>query len=364
MLNPIVQVAAALVCMRTLKNAHVRILTQPAHSVKRLTPRKDGEIMQPEDESNSETKIFTIRNSLKRRHDPNDKVSKLLFACAPKSLRRLGELQVIEYTMERRKNGIYEEDEVVTYLKLEHADELPKELRDAMSFKFSAFDREVLYACLSEQADGNDVTTINAVYRAMTGASAKVRVHPEMKQAIQKSLSKLMFTEIKIDLTEACQKLGYGNGKPIILHSALLPGQYTDGAWVNHVHTTAIEFAGESAIFTCAKIKNAQILTYDVNLLNVELADGSILKNTPNTIVLKAYILRRILEIQGHKLTPTISFDDVFKKCGLTELPTDRQSKLKNLTKSMFDYWKKCKLIKNYTFTNTGREITAVTFKF
>ena len=83
-------------------------------------------------------------------------------------------------------------------------------------------------------------------------------------------------------------------------------------------------------------------MSYDKSLLNVPI------RNSPEVIVIKAYILRRILEIIAHNLTPTITFDDVFEKTELTDLSAMQKKRFRDYICKMFDFWIQQNLISSY----------------
>ena len=111
----------------------------------------------------------------------------------------------------------------------------------------------------------------------MTGDSKDRKPSAEMVKLIKSSLSKLMFCEVEIDLTDVCVKYGYNSGKAPTLHSAILPGKYIESI-LNGQKIISVEFYEPSPLFIAAEIKNGQILSYDKNLLDVPLNNTPILK--------------------------------------------------------------------------------------
>ena len=276
-------------------------------------------------------KIFNLK-PIKKRKDPNDKINKRFFNMTDKQYER-EEMKIKESSKEKK-------DTILTPINLEYSRYTEQIM--ATRPRFNAFDREILYACLSEQVEGNLATTLDSIYRLITGDNGKRRPMKPMTELIKQSLDKLLFCDVRIDLTEVCAKYGYNKGQPLILHTAILPGQYMEGAIVNGEKTTAIKFYEKSPLFVAAEVKNEQILSYDKSLLNVPI------RNSPEVIVIKSYVLRRILEIISHKMIPTITFDDIWDKNQLNDASTRQKQRFREYICKMFDFWVQQKLIDSY----------------
>ena len=259
------------------------------------------------------------KKSIVKRTDPNDKICKRLFNMNDDQF-NADALFISEKIFKTKQSNAVAPKEILTPISLEYSKYMEKIIAEKP--RFDAFDREVCFACISEQTAGNKFTTVNALYRNMTGIDESNRPSNQMIDLIKSSLSKLFFSEVTIDLTEICRKYGYLK-KPddvLILHGAIVNGTYLDRK-INGQRTILIKFYEPSPLFTAAEVKNKQILTYDKQLLSVPI------RNSPEVIVIKSYVLRRILEIIAHNMQPTITFEDVFEK----NLPNDeiKQQKLR-----------------------------------
>ena len=300
------------------------------------------------------TPAFTKTKSAKKRKDPNDKINKSFFNMTEQQ-HEAGKLIVLEGVSQKKINGNVVKENIVTPITLEYSQYTEKIM--ATKPRFNAFDREVLNACIAEQAVGNAVTTVNSIYRNMTGDSKDRKPSSEMVKLIKSSLNKLLFCDATIDLTEVCAKYGYNNNKPYILHSAILPGQYVESV-VNGMPNISVEFYKPSPLFLAAEVKNGQILSYDKNLLDVPL------NNTPAIITVKSYLLRRICEIHAHKLTPIITFADIFEKNNLTELSKLARSRLRDHIKKMLDFWVHENVISSYELLKEGQSFYGIKLFF
>lgn len=299
------------------------------------------------DDENNVDKIFNLK-SIGKRKDPNDKVNKRFFNMTDKQHER-GELKI-------RETPKGSKDVILTPISLEYSRYTEQIL--ATRPRFNAFDREILYACLSEQVEGNMATTLDSIYRLITGDNGKRRPHTPMIELIKQSLEKLLFCEVTIDLSAVCAKYGYNKGQPLIVHGAILPGKYLEGAIVNGSKTTAITFYEKSPLFIAAEVKNEQILSYDKKLLDVPI------RNSPEVIVMKSYILRRVLEIIAHNLTPTITFDDVFEKNQLTDASPNQRKRFRDYICKMFDFWIQQKLIEKYQVNKETHIPVSISFSY
>ena len=299
------------------------------------------------DDENNVDKIFNLK-FIGKRKDPNDKVNKRFFNMTDKQHER-GELKI-------RETPKGSKDVILTPISLEYSRYTEQIM--ATRPRFNAFDREILYACISEQVEGNMATTINSIYRLITGDSKMRKPHEPMVKLISQSLDKLLFCDVDINLTEVCAKYGYNKGQACEMKTAILPGYYIKGAIVNGEKTTAIKFYEKSPLFIAAEIKNEQIESYDKSLLNVPI------RNSPEVIVMKSYILRRILEIIAHNLTPTITFNDVFEKNQLTDASPNQRKRFRDYMCKMFDFWVQQKLIEKYQVNKEAHIPISISFSY
>ena len=298
--------------------------------------------------------VFTKIKSIIKRTDPNDKICKRLFNMNDDQF-NADALFISEKIFKTKQSNAVAPKEILTPISLEYSEYTQKIM--ATKPRFNAFDREVCFACISEQTAGNQFTTANTIYRNMTGSKG----HPsdKMIDLIKSSLSKLFFSEVTIDLTEISKKYGYckREGDKYIIHGSIIPGTYVDGI-INGQKHIIIKFYEPSPLFLAAEVKNKQILTYNKELLDVPI------RNSPEVISVKSYILRRILEIIAHKMTPTITFQDVFDKNLFQDADKDQKLRLRNSIYKMFDFWKKLHLISEYKVNKEGHIPVSISFSY
>ena len=170
-----------------------------------------------------------------------------------------------------------------------------------------------------------------------------------------------MCTQIKIDMSDTCEKMNYNGGKGFKITAPLLPCCYVE-AEINGQAAAAIKFYDESPILKVARLKR-QIITYENRLLDVPKQN-----NTPKVIELKNYVMQRITEIKFHKMTPTIVFDDVFSKCGILKDDTSTAKKQRHDARktviAFFEHLQKQGEISAFEVTKKGRKHYSIKFQY
>ena len=221
------------------------------------------------------------------------------------------------------------------------------------------FDRFVLAACISEWAANNRYTTPSIIYRHLTGKiGSDAEPKPELRAAILKSIDKMMCTQIKVDMSDTCQKLGYNDGKPFKITSTILPCAYAEGIIINGHPTTVIYLDRESPILTIAIMKK-QVLKYEELLLNVAKQHNSI-----EVVAIKNYVLQRVEEIKLHKLTAVITFDDVLEKCRLTDIDRKKKSRIRQMILELMEHLKTVGEISDYSIEKHHNQFYSIQFTY
>jgi len=175
------------------------------------------------------------------------------------------------------------------------------------------YDRAIFDVCNSAREANFRGITPDSLFRILVGGKNKnTRLSPDQSAIIFDSLERLM-TIIEIDFSQTCEKIPKYNSAPGKITAQILPCQILENVLVNGQIATIIEFTDESPLAKIARAKK-QILTYPVSVLNIPKQN-----NTPLIIMIKNYVIRRVLEIISHKMTPTITFADVFKHCELSD---------------------------------------------
>ena len=206
---------------------------------------------------------------------------------------------------------------------------------------FNEFDRAVLSVCTSEYLAGNLYTTVSIIFRALIGKVGYGDINPSKNQkaSILHSISKLLAAIIKCDTTLSFPLLHYDYSK--IVESSFLPccrAEVTINGQINDI----IFFDRISPFFDVADSKN-QILRYPSDLLNIPNQN-----NTPLIISIKNYVLRRIIEIISHKMTATITFDDIFQRCHLDKASFKSKKYARDAVIALFEHLKNENFIESF----------------
>ena len=234
------------------------------------------------------------------------------------------------------------------------------------SVALDEFDRAVLAAIISEQKIGNLYTTINIIFRNLIGKVGKsadgIKPHKNQRAAIINSIKKLMGKIIDFkNLAETLAELGYVDSETDVKlkSSSILPAVLLDCTVNGKFVEDVLYFDRESPLLYIADKKN-QIIRYPANLLDVPNQN-----NTPLIIALKSYIMRRICEIKLHKnLTPTITFDDVFKRCGIADANQRKKFYARDVILKLFAHLKDRNFINSFIKIKQGVTIHSVKFSF
>ena len=226
------------------------------------------------------------------------------------------------------------------------------------------FDYSVLSVCISEMENGNMCTTPAVILRGLTGKTTGASggthngaINPDQRNAIMASVTKLMGTVIKIDNSEVNKKLGYNDGKPEIITDTILPCRFITSLINGQPAEDTIFFDRQSPIFTTADQRN-QIIRYDTELLDVPNQN-----NTPLVITIKNYVILRIFEIKLHKMTPTITLADIFKKARI-EKSYEKTRQAKETISKFLEHLQEKAVIKSFNWNKSGTKIISVSFTF
>ena len=239
-------------------------------------------------------------NKIDRLRLPNDKVAKRATDCTAdeyaRSLQDDRALGALEVELPR----------TVSYFKFAHVEGFD----DMTPLNFR--DRYILSACVAAYESGLRALSLNQICRAVMGDKSNRHVPARLREAVLESLKKMMGVRITIDFTETRKLKGYKK-LPARIHGVVLPCRIVEDELINGQRADMVYLSEESPLMTCARLKG-QVLTIDSAILAVPN-----LRNTPCVMDLKGYVTFRVLEIVRHKMTPSITFADVFAKCGLKD---------------------------------------------
>lgn len=280
---------------------------------------------------------------------PNDKATKLLFSRSGNVFKRL---------MNGEKFTVKEKD--TPKKKINSSFTLENQQEYNNQEPLTEFDRAVLSVCISEWIEGNKITTPAIILRALIGKVGDQNVRPRANQkaAIDKSIEKLMFTKFNPDVEGAYAELNYPNGDFVkIKKSPILPC-YTVEACINGQKIDAVIFDRESPLFTIANIKS-QFIRFDNSLLDVPNQE-----NTPRIITVKNYVLLRIAEIINHKMTPTLTFNDIFAKCRIEDKHGEIKARARENIIQFFEHLQAQGVINSFEIVKKHNAFYSIKFSY
>ena len=163
------------------------------------------------------------------------------------------------------------------------------------------------------------------------------------------------------NIGESLQHLGYiDEDKTFKIKTAsILPACELDCTINGQFVENVLYFDRMSPLLELAETKN-QIVRFPSELLDVPNQN-----NTPLIIALKTYVLRRVAEVKLHKqMTPTITFDDVFKKCRLNKADKYKKADARNAILKLFEHLKNKSFITAYEVEKRGNFVHGIQFSF
>lgn len=223
------------------------------------------------------------------------------------------------------------------------------------------FDCAVLTVCTSEFNVGNRYITPAIIYRGLTGKVGRGDAEPSKDQLanIIRSVEKLMRLRIDIVMNDICEKFNYNEGNRFHIVANLLPCEYTTTTTINGRKANVIHLLEASPIWQIARLKNQQVISCEAELLDIPQH-----KNSRLNIMVKFYVLRRVLEIIAHKMTASIRFADVFRKCRIERADGKTKLRVREFMVNFFEHLRGNKVIKNYSVNKEGGRFYSVSISY
>ena len=207
--------------------------------------------------------------------------------------------------------------------------------------ELTSFDQEIHDAFVSHALSGNEYITDSMIFDTISGKDGAT-LNQKQQEAISNSITKLMYSHVKIDASEEAQKFGI---EKFIYDGSILPAERLTVS-INGTVTECVHIFRTPPLYDYAD-RLSQVGRMDVKLLN------SPVNKDEETIALQGYLYRRILSMKGsQKLPPTIVYDTLYKQLELSASSEGalRKKKLKvrEKVKRILEYWKSEKFIKGY----------------
>ena len=236
------------------------------------------------------------------------------------------------------------------------------------------FDKLIFSGAVSEIASGNNTVSLSRLFHTI-GGGRDLCDAPNIKAAIEQSLSTLRRTEITVDVTELTEKFkqyaeqlgAIPNSKgQIILKGALLPSETICAVVNGKVTDGSVILLGNPVLLRIAEMKG-QIKRCSTNLLAVPV------RTTEHTLKLKYYLLEHILKIKGshdpkrnkrvRKLNTSILFDTIFSHCGLQDTKWQKQD-FRKVISCVLDHFVSENFITGYEFVKRDNKFYSISITF
>ena len=286
--------------------------------------------------------------SVKQRLVPNFKLCKVIYNLNQDQYSRMVEKGQQRRILEKKKYKRF--GNIITDYRIFNSDDYDN------TDPLNEFDYAVYSVCVSYFDKGYKCITVAIIYRALTGKGNTSRVTPDLREAILNSLKKLIGTFIEIDETDVNEVFKYAEPDKARKRSSILPAHFIDKT-INGQDASVVFFDRESPLMEIAH-QRRQLLTYDVSLLN---APG--IRNTVMNIMLKNCVMRRVAEIKIHKqLKPTVTFEDIFRKCRLGEGNRDTKMNARKIVTKFFEHLQSEKVIKSFEASKQENAFQSISF--
>ena len=288
--------------------------------------------------------------------EPNEAFTKALFRFGSNSFKQALQGKSFAFKEAHQNN---KHDEIWSKLSVTNAEGYDDDT------PLDEYDRAVLGVIISEYLVNNRYTTINIVFRALVGKVGDQNVRPSKNQeaAIIHSIHKLRHTDVDFSgVNESLKEMKYRDkdGNEIIFRNDYLLSASIIDAKINGQPVEGVIYFKDSCpLFDIANLKD-QVIRYPHSLLNVPSQN-----NTPLVIALKKYVMRRICEIKLHKqMAPTITFEDVFKRCRLGNVGRDQQYNARNVIIKFFAHLKAQNFITDFEVKKRRNVIHGISFSY
>ena len=220
------------------------------------------------------------------------------------------------------------------------------------------YDHAIFDVCNSAREANFIGITRDSLFRILTGGKNKnTRPTPSQAIAIFESLKRLM-TVIEIDFSQTREKIPKYKDIPNKIISPILPCTILHNVLVNGQRTTLVRFTDESPLMKIARVKK-QIINYPVYLRDITNQN-----NTTLVIMIKSYVIRRVLEIILHNMTPTITFDDLLKHCDLTNANRWQKQDARKIILDIMENIKSKGIIKSFEMTKKDGSYYSISITF
>lgn len=221
--------------------------------------------------------------------------------------------------------------------------------------RFTPYDRTVHNAVCSIYEAGSDHFTPDRVYRVMNGIDDSQYVSPQARGAITRSLDKMRRTYAKVDYSNEAQAYRQDIEHATFEDHILSAKKVTLSAGGKEVIGYKLN-GGKPLLYEYAQFTK-QVLTVPIELLNTK----DVIKSTPEVIVIREYLIRRIEVMKENQSTSNkILFEKIFNEIDHPEPTADKARKVRNNVEKLLTKFKKEGYIKDFKFYKSGRSFKGI----
>lgn len=253
--------------------------------------------------------------------------------------------------------------EIITMVSLDFQGLVEKGLIIRDEDRLTPLDRAVYSAIVTLWVEGhkdgnryNEYVTPRVIFQLLSGNSGQSKdIGAEVRKEILRSIDKMRCTDITIDFSKECEE-SHGKYNKVNYKGSILPSERVECVKLNGNEAyDCIHLLCAPPLYGYAEAKN-QIVTVSVQMLNTPL------RNTPENIELKEYLLRRILSMKKPKSRQSniIKYDTIYKilrLCGSSKQDLYRKKKkIHDNIIRLLDFWKQENFICSYEYTDGTRK--------
>ena len=233
---------------------------------------------------------------------------------------------------------------------------------------FGKYDRLVFNAVVSLYDHENLYITPASVYRTMANLQESQDPSPQQKGAVTKALNKMRHMDITIDGEEELR--ARGEDCSIMYEGYLLPLEKVTLKAGGRVET-AYKIISEPCLYTYSKVFK-QFIKVESKMLDIyEITDGGDikkdengepikLKNTPDRMIIKEYLIREIHYMKAGR-NKKILIDTLYENTLENPNPSDKKKRTtREYAESCLKSWTKTGYIKGYERVTKFKEITGI----
>lgn len=228
--------------------------------------------------------------------------------------------------------------------------------------RFTTYDREVHNSICSLHDEGLTVFSPQQVYRTMNHLHEGESVSPQSVSAVTRSIDKMRRMEVKVDYSEETKEK-HKTLPPeklkdfFVIEGFILSADKIRASSGGH-DVTAYRMHSKPLIYEYAQLYK-QVITVPSKLLGTK----DIIRNTPEVIVIRAYLIRRIEEMKNPKNrmhSKNILFQTLFDEIGVKDPAPKKTKKVRDAIELLLSHFTDDGYIQGFDFYKSGRTFKGI----